>query len=204
MRRLDANVRRAALRTVFAAALAGVFLFAAGCGADGPSKVVATYEGGGKVTRGELDKFIAVQTFLQPMYALLRDDPEFQNAMLNEYVGLTVLGGRADEAARKEADQKVKERMKEFDKIVDQYTELKQKIKEQRLSNEDFRRFFELQFLAAAHVGQGVAEEDVRKRYDEEIARDPHAFDTATVRHILVAFRDADGNERTRAPVRSR
>lgn len=185
-----------------AIALLALTVFAVGCG-KGKGKdeaekenLVATYKDGGQVTRAELDKYVGVNLLFQPMYEMYKDDPEFQNMMLKQFVGLKSMAAKADGAVKEDVKGKLKTQMEEFDKALGENPNAKQSMDEKGIKKEDIEEFFGRHMTANGVAANDVKEEDIKKEFDDAIAQDADMFNTASVRHVLIMFQAADGTER--------
>ncbi|GAB2718960.1 peptidylprolyl isomerase [Paenibacillus thermoaerophilus] len=181
---------------ITAIALLALTVFAVGCG--GKKDLVATYKDGGGVTKAELDKYASVNLLFQPAYEMFKEDPEFQNMLLHQLIGLKIKSEQADSAVKDEVETKLKEQMAEFDKVLKDHPDADKQMKDADISRDDIETFFRRHMLANGVAGKDVKDEDIKKEYDASIAQDPHMFDTASVRHILINFTDPEGKERTK------
>lgn len=201
------------LRTGFTAAVL-LILFAAvltACGGKGdpepigdPEKIVAVYQGG-EVSEQEFNRYYYVDKFL---FASMHDyyeqiaPEEFKRHMLESYISFKILGERASEEISSRTEGEVDERMVQFeeelsaDEAATQSWE--EKSKEWGLKKDDIKQYILLQAKALNHIRSLVTEERIQEIYHTALAENPHAYTTATVRHVLVAFEPEGGEPRSK------
>lgn len=194
--------------TALVALMLSLALVAAGCGnkqkdggeASAGDEVIVTYKDGGQVTRAEFDKFIDVNLFFYKEYAQFKDDPAFQQDMMNQYLTFKVLASRADDKAKAEAEEKTTEQMDQLKSILDlQEGGFAGQLETAGLTEQDLKDFIGRTVQAFSAAEANVTDEQIQKAYDEQLANDPHAFVTATVSHILIGTSDPATGQETRS-----
>lgn len=181
-----------AARLVLTAVIASSLLVTGACGQKKTGgDVVATYKGG-NITKTEMDSFVNTTFFLSPEYASAKDSPEFQEYVLKQMVILKVLGGRASDESKKEADTKVKEQMKQMEDYFNAQGKdaLDKQLKEAKTSKQEVESYMRSNIVVITDLNNKVPEQQVKESYDNKLKEDPHAYDVASVRHILVALKD--------------
>jgi len=191
-------------KTASAAALALVMLLVSACGGKGggaEAETVAKYEGG-TVTAAEFNGFLGAHKFFNysELYAFYESLPDFKRVMLDQYIAIKILTADLDEKQREESAKKAKEEMKGIDLSLRSDKSMKENLdaflKEHNMKKDDLEKYITDQFNLQAVFENKFSDADIRAKYDEEIARDKHAFvTTATVRHILVSLTDEEGKE---------
>ncbi|WP_068777612.1 peptidylprolyl isomerase [Paenibacillus sp. FJAT-26967] len=182
-----------------------VLSVASGCGKDkkpaagSPEEVIATYKDGGKITRGEFDKLLGFNRLLYPEYKQFESDPAYQQSMLEQYVMLKVLSGRASEDVKKEADKQVTEQLTQIKTFLgSQEGGLEKKLKDEKLEEKDVENLIRLSIYSTAQFEKQITDEEVKAAYDKNLKENPNAYDLATVRHVLVATMDPATGKETR------
>ncbi len=199
------KTRKSAWRRSFMFVIAAVLVMSvlAGCGKLKKSdysldfkgvdkgEVVATYEGG-KVTKTELDKYLAVLTFMDPNYAQLIAIPQFQEIYLQQYIANKELAKKASAETISATRDQVEEQMKQVSDYKKQNKkQFKKTLKDMNISEADIATSFMLSLSIVNHAKTMVTDEDVKAAYEE---LKPN-FNTATVRHILI--KTVDINQQT-------
>ncbi|MFK7696861.1 peptidylprolyl isomerase [Paenibacillus sp. HJGM_3] len=170
-----------------------------GCGKKDGSKetgsVVATYKDGGKVTRGEFDKYVGATKFFYPMYAQYEADPAFQEHMMNQLIAFRLLSNKADDATKKDADTKTTEQMKQITDYFNQQGKdaLTTQLKEYAITQDDLKDYVKMSMVVLGSAEKQVTDDQVKTNYDEKLAA--KALDVVTVRHVLVMLQDESGKD---------
>jgi foldase protein PrsA len=174
----------------------------AGCGKSNAAgdKVIATYTGG-QVTQAQFDKFMAISSFLNPNLQQYVGEPDFADQMLQQMIATDLLAVKADNRAKASADADVKSRL-------DQYTQLfeaqggkgafDQQMKQSNLVKADLQHYMQQNFYAIGGAEAGINDKEVKDSFDQMVAADPHAFDIATVSHILIGLQDPNTGQNVR------
>ncbi|WP_409343892.1 peptidylprolyl isomerase [Paenibacillus sp. MBLB4367] len=156
-----------------------------------PKEVVATYKDG-KITRGEMDKFISTTYFFYPQYSMFGQDPSFQEYMLKQMTTMRLLSGQATDASKKEAADKTKTQIDEMKKMAE--TQEKgawdKALKEVNVAEKDIEAYMKETLTVITDMNGKVTDEQAKGVYDQKLKDDAHAFDIATVSHILVMTKD--------------
>lgn len=172
-----------------------------GCGKKGKEgstdskTVVATYKDGGKVTRGEFNKYVGATKFFYPMYAQYEADPAFQEHMMNQLIAFRLLASKADDAAKKDADTKTTEQMDQIKKYFEQTDKgaLDKQLKEYDITQDDLKEYVKTSMIVLTSAEKQVTDDQVKANYDEKAKA--KALDVATVSHILVMLKDQTGKD---------
>ncbi|AVG14197.1 peptidylprolyl isomerase [Paenibacillus larvae] len=168
-----------------------------GCGKDkGDKEVVATYKENGKVTRGELNKLIGMNNIFNPAYKQFAEDPAYQQSMLKQIIMFKEAEAKADDAAKKEADKKVQDQMKQMKQILDQQEGGADKVlKDEKMELKDIENILKQNFYASKEFEKQVTEDETKKAYDENLAQEPNAYEVEDVSHILIGLKDLEGKD---------
>jgi foldase protein PrsA len=170
---------------------------AAAVAADGktagkPTDVIATYKENGKVTRAEFDTFLNLNKFLNPQLAQFADDPAFQQDLLKQLIGMRVLASRADDKAKAEADKKVKDQLEQFKTYFGKMEGgLDKQLKDAKIELKDVESFLQMSAYGITGLKNKITDDEVKAEYDKKLKDNPHAYDVATVSHILIGLKDA-------------
>jgi foldase protein PrsA len=154
------------------------------------TEIAGTYKDG-KVTYGELNKFIETSSFLSQQSAQAKGTPGFDEYMLKQYVLLKVLNARASDASKKDAEAKVKTQMDAFQKYYDtNKAQMDPAMKAANIALADIQSYFSMTLIALSDMGTKVTDQQIKDEYDKKIKADPYAFTTASLQHILVMLKD--------------
>lgn len=163
----------------------------AGTTTKDPNEVLVTYKDGGKVTRGEFDKFIGVITLFQQQYAQFKDDPSFQRAMMDQYLTMKILAARADDAAKAEADKEATAQLEQIKMMMNAQEGGADKLLQSAgVAQADLDQFVKLNIQAIVSQESKVSEQDIQAAYKTRLDQDKDAYTVATVDHILVGTQD--------------
>ncbi|WP_082927428.1 peptidylprolyl isomerase [Paenibacillus oryzisoli] len=155
-----------------------------------PSDTIATYKEGGKITRGEFDSFINVNKMFSPQLAQYLADPAFQQDMLKQMVTFRVLSAKADDKVKTDADKQVTEQMKAItDYFGKQEGGMDKQLKDNGIELKDIESLMKLSFYTMGSMESKITDQAVQDAYKEQAAA--HAFDIATVSHILISLKDS-------------
>jgi foldase protein PrsA len=156
------------------------------------NEVLVTYKDGGKVTRGEFDAFLNINTFFYKEYAQYKEDPAFQQDMMKQLVTFRVLSSRADDKAKAEAETKTKQQVDQINAyLAMQEGGMDKQLKDANLNAKDIEQFISRSMLAISSLESKVTDAQVKEAYDKHVAADKNIYDIATVSHILVGTSDA-------------
>lgn len=155
-----------------------------------PSDVIATYKEGGKITRGEFNSFISVNKMFSPQLAQFMTDPAFQQDMLKQMVTFRVLSAKVDDKVKADADKQVTEQMKAItDYFGKQEGGMDKQLKDNGIELKDIESLMKMSFYTMGSMESKITDQAVQDAYKEQAAT--HAFDIATVSHILISLKDA-------------
>jgi foldase protein PrsA len=156
------------------------------------SEVVVTYKDGGKITRGEFDTFLNVNTLFNKEFAQYKDDPAFHQHLVQQLVILKVLSARADDKVKAEADVKTKAQLDQLNAYLGmQEGGADKQLKDASLTAKDLEQFIGRSTLAISALEAKVTDQQMKEAYDKHLATNKNAYDIATVSHILVGTKDA-------------
>jgi foldase protein PrsA len=160
------------------------------------NEVVVTYKDGGKITRGEFDTFLNINTFFNKEYTQYKEDPAFQQELVQQLVIFKVLSSRADDKAKAAAEVKTKAEVEQLNTYLGmQEGGADKQLKEANLTAKDIESFIGLNVLAISALEAKVTDQQMKAAYDQHLATNKNAYDVATVSHILVGTQDpATGN----------
>jgi foldase protein PrsA len=164
---------------------------AAATPAPNANEVLATYKDGGKVTRGEFDTFVNINTFFYKEYAQYKADPAFQQDMMKQLLAFRILSARADDKVKAEAETKTKDQINQIKTFLDmQEGGLDKQLKDANLTEKDINDFVLRSSQGIGTVESKVTDQQIKDEYDKQLAADKNAFDIATVSHILIVTKD--------------
>jgi foldase protein PrsA len=164
-------------------------------------EVVAEYTGG-TVTQNEFDGFLGAHKFFNysEMYMFYESMPDFKNSMLNQYIATEVLTNDVSKKTQEESDERAEKDMKALkDSLKDDEsykTQFETFLKENNIEEADLEDYITKRYNLDSVFSEKFTDEQIKKKYDEEIAKDKNAYvTTATVRHILIKTVDEEGKE---------
>src|SRR5690606_7039197 len=157
-----------------------------------------------EVNEQEFNRYYYVDKYfystMHDYYAQI-DAEEFRKQMLQRYISFKILADRAPEEIKTSTTEEVEQRMNLFEQDLQNYEESElnwqEKSRAWGIQKEYIRQYILLQATALNYMRAQVTEEKVEEAYGAILAQDPHAFTTATVRHVLVAFEPVAGEVRT-------
>lgn len=181
-----------ALALALALAACGKKNAAPGTASSGkPTDVIATYKDNGKITRADFDSFVNVNKLLSPQLASYANDPAFQQDLLKQLIAMKVLASRADDKVKADADKQVASQQESFKAYFGAMEGgLDKQLKDHNLTMADIDNFLKMSAYGLGGLKAKVTDDEVKKSYDDKIKADPHAYDIATVSHILVGLKD--------------
>lgn len=160
--------------------------------AEDTSKAVATYKGG-TITEKEFDLDTRVMKFLSPEQAQYLEIDVFKESMLKQEVAFEYLAGKATADAKKEAEKEADEQVKAIKEgLGDTYEST---LKDQNLSEADIRTYMHRVLTVYQDMLLKVTDDQVKTEFEATKGD----FTVATLRHVLIGLKDADGKERADA-----
>lgn len=168
----------------------------------GFNQVVAVYKDNGqevRLTQSMVAKRAAIARLLNPSYDQYADDPSFLSHMQLEAASSLIASLRVDEAARQAAQDSAADELEglklEFEQVFQGQPSWDSRLQQLKLSEADVEEYWRQYSIREAYLRQSASEDAIAQAY--AAANTSHEFDTATVRHILVGFTDAEGNTRS-------
>lgn len=182
---------------------------AAGCGkkdegtasapAGSPEEVLVTYKDGGKVTRQEFDQFLNVNMLFNQQFAQYKDEPAFQQDMMNQLVTFKILASRADDNAKAEAEKQSKEQLEQIKGFMNaQEGGMEKLLKDNNITEQDLEQFVKSSIQVFVSEESKITDAELKAAYDQKLAQDKNAYDIATVSHILIGTTDPATGKETR------
>lgn len=174
------------------------FSVMAGCGKKDESQsgkgdnspVVATYEGG-QITQNEFDKEMRIILALQPQMEQFTQMDDFRNYLIKQQIAYKYLDSKADdkvkEAGKKKADEQYKA-------MKDAYgaDKFKAMLDAQKVTEKEFQEYMVRIYTVLESQLILIKDEDVKAEFEAT----KNDYTTASVRHILIGFQDAEGKEK--------
>ncbi|MBP2002707.1 foldase protein PrsA [Paenibacillus shirakamiensis] len=157
------------------------------------SKVVATYEGG-QITANQFDLQQRIMLLLSPDMEQFAQVNEFREYMLKQEIAYDYLAKKADDKAKQAGEKKATDQLAAIKKQVKD-AEFKKMLDAKKITEAEVKAYMVKMFT--------VVESETAKVTDAEIAKEFETkkkdYTTATVRHILITLKDANGKDRTDA-----
>ncbi|BFH71735.1 peptidylprolyl isomerase [Paenibacillus dendritiformis] len=169
----------------------------AGCGkkdttaaSEDGSKVVATYEGG-EVTESEFKKEMANMLVFYPEYEQIVGMDQFKEYFLKQQIAYLYLEGKASDKAKKTGQEKAKEQLDLMKKQAGD-DEFKKMLDAQKLTEADVTAYMTRILTVVQDYNDKVTDEQLKAEFE----KNKKDLTVATVRHVLIGFKDKDGKER--------
>lgn len=155
------------------------------------SKVIATYEGG-EITENEFDREQRIVLALQPQMEQFMALEDFRDYLVKQEIAYEYLEANASDK-EKEAGKKKADEQFEAMKTSMGAEQFKKMMDDQKLTEQDFKNYMVRVYTVMETQLNKVKDEDVTKEFE---ATKKNYIKTASVRHILIGFKDAEGKER--------
>lgn len=168
----------------------------AGCGNNSVKKtthnseIVATYEGG-EVTQNEFDTVSSIMSFLNPNYEKVNRIDQAREALLKQYIGVLWVNSKASDDVKKSCHKKAEEALNKGKKQIGS-NQFKEKLDKYNLTKEQISNYLARACTLGEYYKSKVTDDQLKVEF-EKIKKD---MTTATVRHILIGFKDKGGKER--------
>jgi foldase protein PrsA len=154
------------------------------------TEIAGTYKDG-KVTYGELNKYINTALFLNPSQASSKGQPGFDEYMLKKLIVFTVISKGASDQNKKLADAKIKVQMDSFKTYYDQNkAAMDTSLKSANITVADIDAYFHTVIYASQEMSSKVTDQQITDAYNASLKADPEAFTSANIDHILIALQD--------------
>ncbi|MDK8184098.1 peptidylprolyl isomerase [Paenibacillus sp. UMB4589-SE434] len=189
---LQNNTKRSWKRVTILLTLVLALTFVAACGNKNASDdtVVATYEGG-QVTQAQFDKELANMLFFYPDYAQLIEMDDFRQYFIKQQIAYLYLTEKAPDKSKQEGAKRADEQIAGIKKQVgdDQF---KKMLEAQKLTEDDVKTYMNRILTVVADYNAKVTDEQVKAQF----GKDKTDFTTASVRHVLIGFKDKNQKDR--------
>ncbi|MBG9734329.1 peptidylprolyl isomerase [Paenibacillus alvei] len=171
----------------------------AGCGnkedksagkATDNSKVVATYEGG-QITQNEFDKEISNMLFFYPEYEQIISMDQFRDYFVKQQIAYRYLDGKAPEKAKQTGKDKAKEQIGVMKKQIGD-KQFKEMLDKRKLTEDEITEYMARILTVVQDYNSKVTEDQLKAEFE----KNKKDMTTASVRHILIGFKDKEGKER--------
>jgi foldase protein PrsA len=183
------TLKKARTAKLVLAVVLGAAVAVSGCGKkDGDNKVVASYTGG-KVTQSELSKFTSI-FFSQ--YGDVGENAEMQEYLLKQLATLKIMSEKADSDSKKEAETEAKDQIKQMEEYYNSQEKgaFDKQLKSLNVTKKDLETYVTMSTTVLKDTSKKVTDDQIKASYDAKLKEDPHAFDLASVAHILVSLKD--------------
>lgn len=161
-------------------------------------KTIATYEGG-TVTESEFKSYTGARKLLDQNYAYIEMMPDYQTMVLNQYIAESVLSKDVSEEAAKESKKQAEAAAKGMEENLEANKEQRDQIggfmKDNGIDFDDLENYVYTQYNLQSVLGAKYTDAEIRQKYEDNLKAEPNAYTKATVRHVLVAFKDQEGKE---------
>ncbi|NEW05991.1 peptidylprolyl isomerase [Paenibacillus sp. SYP-B3998] len=154
-----------------------------------PSHIVATYKGG-KVTKGEFETYLALQTFFYPDYASSQNDPEFQQYIVKELIQNRILSSKASETDLAAAKDSASKQIAAWKTKITESAAVDQ-LKQIKLTEADLYNSIVESLSVQSYINSSISDEQLKAKYDEILKANEGAYTIASLRHILIGLNDS-------------
>ncbi|TXK74663.1 peptidylprolyl isomerase [Paenibacillus sp. N3.4] len=155
---------------------------------NNPKHIVASYKGG-KVTKGEFDTFLALQTFFNPGYASSESNTEYQQYIIKELIQNKILSAKASEADQTAAKDNATKQITAW-KAQFSETKLQEDLKKVKLTENDLLTYLITSMSSQNYILSSISDASLKAKYDETLKANKDAYTIASVRHILIGLTD--------------
>ncbi|WP_028543446.1 peptidylprolyl isomerase [Paenibacillus taiwanensis] len=189
---LQNNTKRSWKRVTILLTLVLALTFVAACGNKNANAdvVVATYEGG-QVTQAQFDKELANMLFFYPDYAQIIQMDDFRQYFIKQQIAYLYLAEKAPDKSKQEGAKRADEQIAGIKKQVgdDQF---KKMLEAQKLTEADVKTYMDRILTVVTDYNAKVTDEQVKAQFE----KDKTDFTTASVRHVLIGFKDKNQKDR--------
>lgn len=161
----------------------------AGCGKKTDNNVVATYDGG-EITQKEFDDEQRMVLALQPMMAQFAEMDDFREYLVKQAITYEYLESKADDKMKEEGKKKADAQYTAM-KEANGEDAVKQMLDAQKITEKEFQSYMTRIYTVMETQLKGITEDDVKKEFEAS----KEDYITASVRHILIGFKDKEGKE---------
>ncbi|WP_054956722.1 peptidylprolyl isomerase [Paenibacillus dakarensis] len=154
------------------------------------SKVVVKYKGG-EITEKEFELEQNMMRFISPESAQLLTMDPFKEYLAKQGVTYEYLYANASEDAKKAAKTQADDLVKKNKDAMGE-EQFKKALEEQKLTEQDFSNYMLKILTVMEDQKNKVTEDEIKKQFES----DKEGYTIISVRHVLIGFKDAEGNER--------
>jgi len=149
--------------------------------------VVATYNGG-TVTDLEFNKFKGIYSINRPEVESLLELKQFQEMLLEQYIGYKLLASKATDEELKTANEAANTQLKNYKEYIKSDKTAADNAKTKGITENDMGTFFYLTSTINAYIENQVTKENVQTEYE----KNKPDYTVSDVRHILVSLEVKD------------
>ncbi|MGG1878663.1 peptidylprolyl isomerase [Paenibacillus cisolokensis] len=156
------------------------------------SKVVVKYTGG-EITEKEFELEQRIIALMSPAYAQFLEMDEFKEYLARQSVTYEYLFAKADDAAKEAAQKQVDDQIAQYKTGMGGESQFQSYLEQSNLTEEDLRNYMHRIMTVSEYEKNQVSDDEIKEYFEDN----PTDFTRVTVRHVLIQFTDAEGNERT-------
>ncbi|GGA51009.1 peptidylprolyl isomerase [Paenibacillus physcomitrellae] len=156
------------------------------------SKVVATYDGG-EITEGEYDLEQRIMLILSPEMEQYASNNDFREYLLKQEIAYKYLASKAEDKEKEAGAKLADTQLSQFKTQLGDEA-FANMLKEQNVTEQQFKDYMVRIFTVVQAETSKVTDDEVKKQF--ESTKDDYTV--ASVRHILITFQDAEGQERSK------
>lgn len=174
------------------ALLAMTLLVGCGQGDAVEENVVATYEGG-EVTQSEYDRYVSMNSFLNPMYGEYYKQPELMESNVKQLIAQEILSSRAGvgDEQKEKAKESYEQLKASFSQALGSDEEFNKRMKEAQVTEEQVIEYFAQLGAVEKYFRDKLTEEATQAEYELNKIN----YTKATVSHILIGIESRSKEE---------
>jgi foldase protein PrsA len=157
---------------------------------NNPTHIVASYQGG-QVTKKEFDTYQSLIVFFNSSYSTYENKADFRIFTLNQLIKDSILSSRASEEELTVAKQQAVRQISTWKaQDADKWSSALQAAK---LTEGDMELFLTRNNAVTAALNSSITDDELKAKFQANLAADKDIYTVATVRHILVGLKDQQG-----------
>jgi foldase protein PrsA len=168
---------------------------------------VAVYKGG-QVTLGEFEKYMSIVNILDPQSAQLANDANYKTSTVKQMIASQILYSRLSDEDKKSAVTSADEQFSGFKDYLSKQPaggkDWASVLASSNLTDDDLHQYFIMFVGAQKALNVSVTEDQLKNLYNQEISNKNESLLRASVRHILINFKNPDGTMRPRTEVENK
>lgn len=153
------------------------------------SKAVVTYTGG-TITENEFNQEISMMKFLYPEYEAALTSDQVREQIAKQEVVYKLLAAKADDKAKEKGAKEGNEQLEQYKKSVGE-DKFKKFLSDKKLTEQDVKDYFTRVMTVINSETNKVTDDQMKQEFE----KNKDQFTTASVRHVLISFKDPKTNK---------